>query len=213
MDELGNVDVSDDDGTLVYPEWDDEGTADFPDDDLDVEEPEEELPDEDVSADPESQIVTYGLAEWAAGKEVDRLENLFKEQEGKDPKNIDIGTLTDITAEYKTTKAVVDNLKKSNDKTKLQNRLKVLEPRYNAYSTELTQRECITAADAALNKVENAIQKDEADPGSLDEGKLLTVVGLYNGAAEAIKKVNDDQPKKADLVSRLKKAKAGVDRL
>ena len=98
MDELGNVDVSDDDGTLVYPEWDDEGTADFPDDDLDIEEPEEELPDEDVSSGPESQIVTYGLAEWAAGKEVDRLENLFKEQEGKDPKNIDIGTLTDITA-------------------------------------------------------------------------------------------------------------------
>ena len=115
VDALGNVDVSDDDGTLVYPEWDDEVTTDFPDEDLDIEEPEEELPDEDVSADPESQIVTYGLAEWAAGKEVDRLENLFKEQKGKDPKNIDIGTLTDITAEYKTTKAVVDNLKKSND--------------------------------------------------------------------------------------------------
>ena len=213
MDELGNVDVSDDDGTLVYPEWDDEGTADFPDDDLDVEEPEEELPDEDVSAGPESQIVTYGLAEWAAGKEVDRLENLFKEQEGKDPKNIDIGTLTDITAEYKTTKAVVDNLKKSNDKTKLQNRLKVLEPRYNAYSTELTQRECITAAENALNKVEDAIQKDEADPGTLKESELAMVVGRYKVAEEAIKNVNDDQPKKADLVSRLNAAKAGVDRL
>ena len=213
VDELGNEDVSDDDGTLVYPEWDDEMQADFPDDDLDIEEPEEELPDEDVSADPESQIVTYGLAEWAAGKEVDRLENLFKKQEGKDPKNIDIGTLTDITAEYKTTKAVVDNLKKSNDKTKLQNRLKVLEPRCNEFLTEITQKGCITAADAALKKVEDAIKKDEADPGALDESELTTVVGLYKVAEEAIKKVNDDQPKKAGLVNRLKKAKAGVDRL
>ena len=213
VDELGNEDLSDDDGTLVYPEWDDEVTADFPDDDLDIEEPEEELPDEDVSADPESQIVTYGLAEWAAGKEVDRLENLFKEQKGKDPKNIDIGTLTDITAEYKTTKAVVDNLKKSNDKTKLQNRLKALEPRCNEFLTEITQKGCITAAEAALKKVEDAIKKDEADPGALNEGELLIVVGLYNGAAEAIKKVNDDQPKKAGLVKRLNAAKVKVDHL
>lgn len=213
VDELGNVDVSDDDGTLVYPEWDDEVTADFPDDDLDIEEPEEELPDEDVSDDPESQIVTYGLAEWAAGKEVDRLENLFKEQEGKDPKNIDIGTLTDITAEYKTTKAVVDNLKKSNDKTKLQNRLKVLEPRCNEFLTEITQKGCITAAEAALKKVEDAIKKDEADSGALDESELVTVVGLYKVAEEAIKKVNDDQPKKAGLVKRLNAAKVKVDHL
>lgn len=212
-DALGNVDVSDDDGTLLYPEWDDEATADFPDDDLDIEEPEEELPDEDVSADPESQIVTYGLAEWAAGKEVDRLENLFKEQEGKDPKNIDIGTLTDITAEYKTTKAVVDNLKKSNDKTKLQNRLKVLEPRCNEFLTEITQKGCITAAEAALKKVEDAIKKDEADPGALDESELATVVGLYKVAEEAIKKVNDDQPEKARLVKRLNAAKVKVDHL
>ena len=213
MDELGNEDLSDDDGTLLYPEWDDEATADFPDDDLDIEEPEEELPDEDVSADPESQIVTYGLAEWAAGKEVDRLENLFKEQEGKDPKNIDIGTLTDITAEYKTTKAVVDNLKKSNDKTKLQNRLKVLEPRCNEFLTEITQKGCITAAEAALKKVEDAIKKDEADPGALDESELATVVGLYKVAEEAIKKVNDDQPEKARLVKRLNAAKVKVDHL
>lgn len=212
-DALGNVDVSDDDGTLLYPEWDDEVTADFPDEDLDIEEPEEELPDEDVSADPESQIVTYGLAEWAAGKEVDRLENLFKEQEGKDPKNIDIGTLTDITAEYKTTKAVVDNLKKSNDKTKLQNRLKVLEPRCNEFLTEITQKGCITAAEAALKKVEDAIKKDEADSGALDESELVTVVGLYKVAEEAIKKVNDDQPKKAGLVKRLNAAKVKVDHL
>ena len=212
-DALGNEDLSDDDGTLVYPEWDDEVTADFPDEDLDIEEPEEELPDEDVSDDPESQIVTYGLAEWAAGKEVDRLENLFKEQEGKDPKNIDIGTLTDITAEYKTTKAVVDNLKKSNDKTKLQNRLKVLEPRCNEFLTEITQKGCITAAEAALKKVEDAIKKDEADPGALNESELATVVGLYKVAEEAIKKVNDDQPKKARLVKRLNAAKVKVDHL
>ncbi len=213
VDELGNEDLSDDDGTLLYPEWDDEVTTDFPDDDLDIEEPEEELPDEDVSADPESQIVTYGLAEWAAGKEVDRLENLFKEQEGKDPKNIDIGTLTDITAEYKTTKAVVDNLKKSNDKTKLQNRLKVLEPRCNEFLTEITQKGCITVAEAALKKVEDAIKKDEADSGALDESELVTVVGLYKVAEEAIKKVNDDQPKKAGLVKRLNAAKVKVDHL
>lgn len=213
VDELGNEDVSDDDGTLVYPEWDDEMQADFPDDDLGFEELEEELPDEDVSADPELQIVTYGLAEWAAGKEVDRLENLFKEQEGKDPKNIDIGTLTDITAEYKTTKAVVDNLKKSNDKTKLQNRLKVLEPRCNEFLTEITQKGCITAAEAALKKVEDAIKEDEADPGALDESELATVVGLYKVAEEAINKVNDDQPKKAGLVSRLNAAKIKVDHL
>lgn len=213
VDELGNEDLSDDDGTLLYPEWDDEVTADFPDEDLDIEEPEEELPDEDVSDDPESQIVTYGLAEWAAGKEVDRLENLFKEQEGKDPKNIDIGTLTDITAEYKTTKAVVDNLKKSNDKTKLQNRLKVLEPRCNEFLTEITQKGCITAAEAALKKVEDAIKKDEADPGALNESELATVVGLYKVAEEAIKKVNKDQPEKARLVKRLNAAKVKVDHL
>ena len=32
VDELGNVDVSDDDGTLVYPEWDDDTAADLSDD-------------------------------------------------------------------------------------------------------------------------------------------------------------------------------------
>ena len=62
VDELGNEDVSDDDGTLVYPEWDDEVTADFPDEDLDIEEPEEELPDEDVSDDPELEIAEYGIS-------------------------------------------------------------------------------------------------------------------------------------------------------
>ena len=62
VDELGNEDVSDDDGTLVYPEWDDEMQADFPDDDLDIEEQEEELPGEDVSAGPELEIAAYGIS-------------------------------------------------------------------------------------------------------------------------------------------------------
>lgn len=75
------------------------------------------------------------------------------------------------------------------------------------------QRGCITAADAALKEVESAIDKDEADPGALDERELATVVGLYKVAEEAIKKVNKDQPEKARLVKRLNAAKAGVDHL
>ena len=35
--------------------------------------------------------------------------------------------------------------------------------------TEITQKGCITAAEAALKKVESAIDKDEADPGALNE--------------------------------------------
>lgn len=31
VDELGNVDVADEDGTLVYPEWDDDTAEDFQD--------------------------------------------------------------------------------------------------------------------------------------------------------------------------------------
>lgn len=75
------------------------------------------------------------------------------------------------------------------------------------------QRGCITAADAALKEVESAIDKDEADPGALNEKKLATVVGLYKVAEEAIKKVNDDQPEKARLVKRLNAAKVKVDHL
>lgn len=75
------------------------------------------------------------------------------------------------------------------------------------------QRGCITAADAALKEVESAIDKDEADPGALDESELATVVGLYKVAEEAIKKVNDDQPEKARLVKRLNAAKVKVDHL
>lgn len=75
------------------------------------------------------------------------------------------------------------------------------------------QRGCITAADAALKEVESAIDKDEADPGALNESELATVVGLYKVAEEAIKKVNDDQPEKARLVKRLNAAKVKVDHL
>lgn len=75
------------------------------------------------------------------------------------------------------------------------------------------QRGCITAADAALKEVESAIDKDEADPGALDERELATVVGLYKVAEEAIKKVNKDQPEKARLVKRLNAAKVKVDHL
>ena len=75
------------------------------------------------------------------------------------------------------------------------------------------QRGCITAADAALKEVESAIDKDEADPGALNESELATVVGLYKVAEEAIKKVNNDQPEKARLVKRLNAAKVKVDHL
>ena len=75
------------------------------------------------------------------------------------------------------------------------------------------QRGCITAADAALKEVESAIDKDEADPGALNESELATVVGLYKVAEEAIKKVNGDQPEKARLVKRLNAAKVKVDHL
>lgn len=75
------------------------------------------------------------------------------------------------------------------------------------------QRGCITAADAALKEVESAIDKDEADPGALNEKKLATVVFLYEAAEEAIKKVNKDQPEKARLVKRLNAAKVKVDHL
>ncbi len=223
VDELGNEDVSDDDGTLVYPEWDDEGTADFPDDDLDIEEPEEELPDEDVSADPESEIAEYGISipdyitYNAINKLVSTAKSEFKSVDGKSVYKISNEKLASCTGAYLAADEALDAWNPgSSYKTKknnLRKELNQLKTRYNAYSTEIAQRGCITAADAALKEVESAIQKDEADPGSLDEGKLLTVVGLYNGAAEAIKNVNDDQPKKAGLVSRLKKAKAGVDRL
>lgn len=223
VDELGNVDVADEDGTLVYPEWDDEVTADFPDDDLDIEEPEEELPDEDVSDDPELEIAEYGISipdfvtYRAVNKLVSTAESEFKSVDGQNVHKISNEKLASCTGAYLAADEALNAWNpgpsyktKKNDLRKTLDKLK---NRYNTYSTEIVQRGCITAADAALKKVEDAIKKDEADPGALNESELATVIGLYKVAEEAIKKVNDDQPKKAGLVKRLNAAKVKVDHL
>lgn len=223
VDELGNVDVSDDDGTLLYPEWDDEVTADFPDEDLDIEEPEEELLDEDVSDDPELEIAEYGISipdfvtYRAVNKLVSTAESEFKSVDGQNVHKISNEKLASCTGAYLAADEALNAWNPgSSYKTKkndLRKRLNKLKTRYNAYSTEIVQRGCITAADAALKEVESAIDKDEADPGALNESELATVVGLYKVAEEAIKKVNDDQPEKARLVKRLNAAKVKVDHL
>lgn len=223
VDELGNEDLSDDDGTLLYPEWDDEATADFPDDDLDIEEPEEELPDEDVSDDPELEIAEYGISipdfvtYRAVNKLVSTAESEFKSVDGQNVHKISNEKLASCTGAYLAADEALNAWNPgSSYKTKkndLRKRLNKLKTRYNAYSTEIVQRGCITAADAALKEVESAIDKDEADPGALNESELATVVGLYKVAEEAIKKVNKDQPEKARLVKRLNAAKVKVDHL
>lgn len=223
VDELGNVDVSDDDGTLLYPEWDDEVTADFPDEDLDIEEPEEELPDEDVSDDPELEIAEYGISipDFVTYRAVNKLastaESEFKSVDGQNVHKISNEKLASCTGAYLAADEALNAWNPgSSYKTKkndLRKRLNKLKTHYNAYSTEIVQRGCITAADAALKEVESAIDKDEADPGALDESELATVVGLYKVAEEAIKKVNKDQPEKARLVKRLNAAKVKVDHL
>lgn len=222
-DALGNEDVSDDDGTLVYPEWDDEVTADFPDEDLDIEEPEEELPDEDVSDDPELEIAEYGISipdfvtYRAVNKLVSTAESEFKSVDGQNVHKISNEKLASCTGAYLAADEALNAWNPgSSYKTKkndLRKRLNKLKTRYNAYSTEIVQRGCITAADAALKEVESAIDKDEADSGALNESELATVVGLYKVAEEAIKKVNKDQPEKARLVKRLNAAKVKVDHL
>lgn len=223
VDELGNEDLSDDDGTLLYPEWDDEATADFPDEDLDIEEPEEELPDEDVSDDPELEIAEYGISipdfvtYRAVNKLVSTAESEFKSVDGQNVHKISNEKLASCTGAYLAADEALNAWNPgSSYKTKkndLRKRLNKLKTRYNAYSTEIVQRGCITAADAALKEVESAIDKDEADPGALNESELATVVGLYKVAEEAIKKVNKDQPEKARLVKRLNAAKVKVDHL
>lgn len=224
-DALGNEDVSDDDGTLLYPEWDDEVTADFPDEDLDIEEPEEELPDEDVSDDPESMIALQKIDGKQEGlfalaiEAVKMAENKFKEVKNQKVYNIKSENLASCTSAYIAADEAIKLLSGSyttvwgQTKAQLRARLNKLKTRYNAYSTEIVQRGCITAADAALKEVESAIEKDEADPGALNESELATVVGLYKVAEEAIKKVNKDQPEKARLVKRLNAAKVKVDHL
>lgn len=222
-DALGNEDLSDDDGTLLYPEWDDEVTADFPDEDLDIEEPEEELPDEDVSDDPELEIAEYGISipdfvtYGAINKLVSTAESEFKSVDGQNVHKISNDKLASCTGAYLAADEALNAWNPgSSYKTKkndLRKRLNKLKTRYNTYSTEIVQRGCITAADAALKEVESAIKKDEADPGALNESELATVVGLYKVAEEAIKKVNNDQPEKAGLVKRLNAAKVKVDHL
>lgn len=225
VDELGNVDVSDDDGTLLYPEWDDEVTADFPDDDLDIEEPEEELPDEDVSDDPESMIALQKIDGKQEGlfalaiEAVKMAENKFKEVKNQKVYNIKSENLASCTSAYIAADEAIKLLSGSyttvwgQTKAQLRARLNKLENRYNEMVKEDGQRICITAAENALNAVESAIEKDEAHPGALNESELATVVGLYKVAEEAIKKVNDDQPEKARLVKRLNAAKVKVDHL
>ena len=179
VDELGNEDVSDDDGTLLYPEWDDEVTADFPDEDLDIEEPEEELPDEDVSDDPELEIAEYGISipdfvtYRAVNKLVSTAESEFKSVDGQNVHKISNEKLASCTGAYLAADEALNAWDPgSSYKTKkndLRKRLNKLKTRYNAYSTEIVQRGCITAADAALKEVESAIKKDEADSGALNE--------------------------------------------
>lgn len=198
-------------------------TADFPDEDLDIEEPEEELPDEDVSDDPELEIAEYGISipdfvtYRAVNKLVSTAESEFKSVDGQNVHKISNEKLASCTGAYLAADEALNAWNPgSSYKTKkndLRKRLNKLKTRYNAYSTEIVQRGCITAADAALKEVESAIDKDEADPGALDESELATVVGLYKVAEEAIKKVNDDQPEKARLVKRLNAAKVKVDHL
>lgn len=198
-------------------------TADFPDEDLDIEEPEEELPDEDVSDDPELEIAEYGISipdfvtYRAVNKLVSTAESEFKSVDGQNVHKISNEKLASCTGAYLAADEALNAWNPgSSYKTKkndLRKRLNKLKTRYNAYSTEIVQRGCITAADAALKEVESAIDKDEADPGALNESELATVVGLYKVAEEAIKKVNDDQPEKARLVKRLNAAKVKVDHL
>lgn len=55
VDELGNMDVADEDGTLVYPEWDDDTAADFQDEGDTI-----DLSDAEFDSDSDGQIVMYG---------------------------------------------------------------------------------------------------------------------------------------------------------
>ena len=177
VDELGNVDVSDDDGTLVYPEWDDEVTADFPDEDLDIEEPEEELPDEDVSADPESQIVTYGNAETAASGLVLELEIAFRTA-SKNPSSIQTVSLALLVTNYMGADAAVNALSNSFTKKLLRKRVDNLAGQYQKYVVEL--------ADRQLKEVESALKKQEENPGAVTNDEIVTVSGLYQTAKKTI---------------------------
>ena len=203
VDELGNEDLSDDDGTLVYPEWDDEVTADFPDEDLDIEEPEEELPDEDVSADPESQIVTYGNAETAASGLVLELEIAFRTA-SKNPSSIQTVSLALLVTNYMGADAAVNALSNSFTKKLLRKRVDNLAGQYQKYVVEL--------ADRQLKEVESALKKQEENPGAVTNDEIVTVSGLYQTAKKTIEQVTD-AAKKAKLQARLDAAEDGIEKL
>lgn len=203
VDELGNEDLSDDDGTLVYPEWDDEVTADFPDEDLDIEEPEEGLPDEDVSADPESQIVTYGNAETAAFGLVLELEIAFRTA-SKNPSSIQTVSLALLVTNYMGADAAVNALSNSSTKKLLRKRVDNLAGQYQKYVVEL--------ADRQLKEVESALKKQEENPGAVTNDEIVTVSGLYQTAKKTIEQVTD-AAKKAKLQARLDAAEDGIEKL
>lgn len=205
VDELGNEDLSDDDGTLLYPEWD-EVTADFPDEDLDIEEPEEELPDEDVSDDPEAQIATfatYGKAEIAASGLVLELEIAFG-RASKNPSSIQTASLALLVTNYMGADAAVNALSNSRTKKSLRKRVDNLAGQYQKYVVEL--------ADRQLKEVESALKKQEENPGAVTNDEVATVSALYQTAKETIKQVTD-AAKKAKLQARLDAAEDGIEKL
>ena len=61
VDELGNMDVADEDGTLVYPEWDDDTAADFQD--------EGDTIDSELMPGDDSEIATYS-ATYSKGSDI-----------------------------------------------------------------------------------------------------------------------------------------------
>lgn len=71
VDELGNVDVADEDGTLVYPEWDDDTAADFQDegDTIDL---------SDAEFDSDGDIATLA-ARKGTQDYIDKLKNAYNE--------------------------------------------------------------------------------------------------------------------------------------
>lgn len=71
VDELGNVDVADEDGTLVYPEWDDDTAEDFQDegDAIDL---------SDAELDSDGDIATLA-ARKGTQDYIDKLKNAYNE--------------------------------------------------------------------------------------------------------------------------------------
>lgn len=71
VDELGNMDVADEDGTLVYPEWDDDTAADFQDegDTIDL---------SDAEFDSDGDIATLA-ARKGTQDYIDKLKNAYNE--------------------------------------------------------------------------------------------------------------------------------------